>query len=412
MQKKFFDWVPSGRIVEGNQEVRRFTPGSGYFQIRLAEMFLRDRRHYWYGYIPMTITVSDFIYDDDQISVPIYIGNNLLKSIEKYVENEYVEYYNTNIIGPVPYLGSDVAFFLGLFRIQVSDLSLKLFDFIESLISSFDLSQLSSYLKIAGSVRTGLSDLLGIKEVQMQIGSRVVFNDLPGDPSGMREGYLLYVNSPFNQVQMDRLWVENDRLFTGESKRKLAPYQEHDYCLVKIVCRAKRNDYGILGFSQLFKAAQAEIFKNNIPQADQIFLSLVQKVSISPDLTQDHRFKLVQLYTANYEKQIEYYRKSRRTRNAENRIVRGPRASLDAPDVIKNLAFIAHKHRISKEAERGLLDIGANLDRVVGKSSNKADLTDQDLNNQLDELTLISQVNESTPTELVKAISLAMLHQA
>ena len=413
-QRSYFDWVPKERIAQEDRQAHVFEAGSGYFQIRLVEMFLRDKRHYWNGYIPMVVTLSDFIYDNKQISVPVYIGNNLLKSIETKVKDEYVEYINTSIIGPVPYNGGDISFFLGLFRIKISDISLNLFKFMEDLISTYKIPVLSSYLEVASSIKAGFEGILDIgKEVQMQIGNRIVFTDVSGEPHQMREGYLLNINCPYiqidQQIQSGRLWIERDRLWVRE-KSQTKPYEENDYCLLKIIHRHTRNDYGVLGFNDLFNKIRKEIFKNNREYAEHLFFSLIRQVAQSPDLTQEHQYELVQLYTGNYEKQIDLFLKT------NSRIVtpnfRGANDDLDAKNSIKAMAYFARKHRKFKKAEKGLLTIGENIDAILGKDYGTSDLNDEVLTRQLESLAKINTKIESTPTEFVDSISFAMRRQA
>ncbi len=404
-EKKFFSIIPAEKDLECKHQVSSLSPGEGYFQLRLSEMFLRDRRVYWNGYIPMLIALSEFSYAGKNISVPIYIGNNLLESIGNDLNQEEVEYYNTNILGPTPYLGGDLAFFLGLFQVQVSDLSLGLFSFVENLIGTFSIGQLGSYLKIAKSIKTGLSGLIGFKEVQMKIGNRTVFTAIENDPNQLREGYLLYINCPWDRVEPNQFQIKKDRLYGGNSEEKLEPYDAHDYCLVKVLCLSKRSDYSVLGFSDIYDQAITQIYKNHKKKADQIFQSLIQKISISPDLTQADRFGLIQVYCGNYEKQWEFFLKTQKRLTTSHPAVRGSIKSLNAPDTIKTMAFMANKNHMPRDIETGLLDIGKNMDQILGTPEPKGKLSDQDLNRQLEVLSSVSQVKKMIPGDLVKAIS-------
>jgi hypothetical protein len=397
-------------VIGGAPPQAEFEPEECYFQIRLSEMFLKNQRHYWQGFIPITIASVDFLHDGGVRCVPVYIGNIQLKAIQAPVQNEYVEYTNTNILGPYPYIGGEIGFFIGLFRTRVIDLSRQLFDFIEKIIKVFDVTQLSSYLKIADAIGSGLSELLEMKEhVQLQMGRRHVFTDRHGDPSRLRPGYLIYVNCPETELNPRHLWVKNGLLYFGEDPARLRPFQSHDFCLIEMIRRERRNDYTAMPFHRTYKCAQKEIFKGNTIEADRLFLSLIQQIASSPDLTRHHRFYLIQAYSGNFEKQVELYRQATGKISAAGAATRGPREGLNARDVLKKAARSAATRGFPPHVERALLDVSKHLNEFKGIGKPMADLTDDDLNNQLKMLVSINRFKEKDPVAILNALSLIML---
>lgn len=409
--RKLFGRLPTDHIVDAQDPSGEFEPQECYFQIRLAEMFLKNQRHYWQGYIPMAIANVDFIHDGDRRSVPVYIGNNQLKAIEAPLKDQYVEYMNTNILGPSPYQGGEFALFMGLFRMPVVNLSRQLFDFLEKIIKVFDVTQLASYLQIADALEAGLSGLLGVDgQVQLQMGRRHVFSDQKGDPSRLTPGFLVYINCPENEVPSDRLWVKNNLLYYGEDPSHLETFQSHDFCLIEVVRRESRNDYTTMPFHKVYRRAQEEVFKGNANEADRLFLSMIQQIAASPDLTRTHRFDLIQLYSGNFEKQVELYRETTGAIAKAGAASRGPRDALGARDVLKRAAKSAAKRELTAHAERALLDIGNHLDEVLEDGGPMSDLTDDDLNNQMARLSKINRTKEKDPEAIVAALAADMLN--
>ncbi|MEE4607128.1 MAG: hypothetical protein V2J65_38040 [Desulfobacteraceae bacterium] len=409
--RKIFNRLPVDQIVGVHPPPGEFEPEECYFQIRLAEMFLKNQRYYWKGYIPMAIANVDFIHDGSLCSIPVCIGNNQLKAIEGPIEDQYVEYMNTNILGPSPYHGGDFAIFIGLFRVQVADLSRQLFNFLETIIKAFDITQLTSYLQIADAVGAGLSGLLEMnQEVQLQMGRRHVFSDRRNDPGRLTPGFLVYINCPEEDLLPGKLWVENNLLFYGDDPSHLEPFKSHDFCLIEVVRRDTRNDYTTMPFHQIYRRAQNEVFKGNANEADRLFLSMIQQIAASPDLTRPHRFDLIQLYAGNFEKQVELYRKSTESIQRTGAASRGPRDALEARDVLKRAARSAAKGELTAPAERALLDIGSHLDEVVADDRPQSDLSDDDLNAQLARLSKISRTREKNPDTIVAALAADMLN--
>ncbi len=411
--RKLYFRVPGERVLEEGFSSREIQPGKSYFQIRLSEMFLRNKAEYGSGFVPLVVSVNDFIYDDKRREIPFFVGNQLLKSIDTYIKGEHVELRNTRIVGPAPYAGDDVSLFVGLFRVQVDNLAKKLFGFLDNIIGAFGLANLQNYLEIAKQVGDGLGGLMGLSELEMRLGVRDVFGDVENSPNRFREGYLVYVNCPENAMNADNLWVKDGRLFTGSSKNTIEAFKKHDYCLIRIDELKTRKDYRMLPFHGLWKKAQKNVWEENSAVAEWRFLSLIQKVEISPDLTKDHRQRLMQVYLANFESEKQTWSKIRgdaarrpfaNTRGAHRgKIYSSPRAE------IQKTASLACKAGIPKTAEKALMEISANWDRIPDLKGRPRDfeLTDEILDRQLNELALLSRIDSPDPSALADAIAFA-----
>ncbi|MFC1829748.1 hypothetical protein ACFL0O_09060, partial [Thermodesulfobacteriota bacterium] len=112
-ERKFYRRIPVEHVLGQECSDQAFEADKGYFEIRVSEIFLRNKREYFRSFIPLAIVLSDFIYDDRRESVPYFVGNQLLQVIEKYIEKKPVEFRSERAIGPVPYMGDDVSLFVG-----------------------------------------------------------------------------------------------------------------------------------------------------------------------------------------------------------------------------------------------------------------------------------------------------------
>ncbi|MGA2403792.1 MAG: hypothetical protein ABSG91_19145 [Syntrophobacteraceae bacterium] len=410
--RKFYVRVRDDHVLDENFSPRAFTRDESYFQVSLSEMFLEDRREYWQGFVPLGVIVSDFIYGGARQTVPFLVGNQILKGIEKYIEKEYVEYFNTRIVGPVPYMGDGVALFVGLFRSEVNNLAEKLFNVVEGLVGAFDVSRLSEYLEIAKPLGRGLSDLLGMQEVELRVGNRDVFNDKAGDPNQFKEGYLAYINCPAKKIVTGDLWVKDGRLVAGKDRESLDPFTAYDYCLVRLEHLSERNDYTTLPFHRRWETAQASIFDGNLARARSLLVDLVGQLAKSPDLTCEHRYHLMQVYKAQFEREVGFYSEvsgkgsepgavtSRGTGTGDSKEVLSPKAS------IQYAAQVAAKAGIPKDGVRGLLDISRNWESIflLAQQPEKADLTDSVLGSQMRALQSMSSSTTRDPEALADAI--------
>ena len=104
------------------------------------------------------------------------MSNQILSAVESLVKGQRVEYCNTTVAGPLPYVGDNVCIFVGLFRLAVSDLSKTLFGCIEQIADAFSIPGFSSYLSLAKVVTGVLPDLLGMKNMEFRFGTRDEFS--------------------------------------------------------------------------------------------------------------------------------------------------------------------------------------------------------------------------------------------
>ena len=115
---------------------------------------------------------------------------------------------------------------------------------------------------------------------------------------------------------------------------------------------------------------------------------LAREVAISPDLTNEHRFKVQLLYEANYEKEIERHNIIKEKRKREKpQATRGVRTGLTA---------------------KGIQGIGRHWNSIPYLSERAEDfeLTDEVINEQLLALSTLPTVRGEEAKELAKALAI------
>lgn len=317
--------MPDHHVQGQGAATADFAPDEAYFEIRLAEMHLRDKREYWAGYLPFAIVVSDFLYDGAIRTVPFFVGNRILGEIEREIGGGRVEYLNTRVAGPIPYMGDDVGLFVGLFRAQVDNLAKGLFALVDSMVGVFDVGQVSAYLGLARAVTDHLADLLDLPAVQLRLGTREEIG-----AGTFRSGYLAYVNCPDSELDRQNLWVRDDRLLHGEREAAARAYTKHDFCLVQISHRTERGDYRKLPFHRLWTEAKRLVAQDKIEQADALLPRLMEELAASPDFTTADRFNLQLLFKSNYEAEVEHRARLRPSAGVRGTITRRGGGDLDA----------------------------------------------------------------------------------
>jgi hypothetical protein len=418
--RKFYTTVQDNHIEDPSYGTAGIAKDKDYFRVRLSEMFLKDKTNYINGFIPMAVALNVFSYGGSQCTVPVLVGNQVLSTIDKYVKNETVEFRNVPIIGPVPHTGDDFSLFIGLYRVSVENLSKSLFGVIEKLVGAFNLANLSSYLGIAKHIGDGLVDLIGLKEVEMRLG---IMDTFGSGANTLRDRYLLCVNAPEHEVNSDRLWVKNGRLYEGDSIESNTVYNSHDYCLVRIERLETRPDITSLPFHQLFEESKAKIWDGNPPEAERLFLTLMRQLTNSPDLTVEDRGTLMETYLANYQQEKENYAGiTSRIDGRGEAVVRGTGGrdgksrTLSATASIQRVADMAEGIARQSERSEDLMSVHRRLNQLahnlkeiphLAVRDTPTDLDDAMLSEQFRSIKASQKIALARPEALAEALSLA-----
>jgi hypothetical protein len=270
-----------------------------------VETFIRNGREYFREFSPLAVLLTEFVYAQERRSFPFLVGSQALKDLQDYVAGAHVEFRNTRVVGPVPYVGDDVSIFLALCRTVTNDVSDHLFKLLDTITKTFDTTGLTRLVDIAGPLRSGLDDLLGMKNVELRLGHHVTFTEGAG-PYEFRPGYVAHANAAERTFEAATLWVKDGRLVRGETAQSATPFADADYCLLRIDRVAQRSDYVTLPFHRSWTDAKKSLFAGNADGAHRAFVNLVREVSISPDLTTEHRYRLMQAYTAQFERERDH----------------------------------------------------------------------------------------------------------
>lgn len=299
--------IPASRVVD-DTTASRFVSRQSYFEIRINEQFIRDRRDYWNNYNPLVVTLCDFIYDTTRTTVPFVVGPDLLSSIEQLDDGGRVRYLNTRVVGPTPYSGDDLAVFVGLFRTRTSPWAQHALGLIESVTRVFDPTKLSSgYLEIAGSILNGVEGMLGIgNDVDFRVGQRDVYT-APGLSGGnpLHPGYFAMIHVNERDVDVRRFWVRDNRLWVGDRADRLTPYVEHDFILWQLRSLDTRDDFETFDFHREWLKVQDRIWSGE-PAEDHI-RAVLHLLAVNRDIIRPHRNRLKLYYRRLYQEELGAY---------------------------------------------------------------------------------------------------------
>ena len=245
-----------------------------YFTVRLNEMFLRRIRLLWRKSYPVLHGFTEYAGQADHaIAGPGHLQELGDANLDRLITLNY------RLTGPTAYKGGEVSILVGLYSVPGQDAAKALISTISTL-ASFGGPQLGEAIQIAGLVKDGVDQILGLGDTKLQLGVRASFFS-GGNP--LRSGYYVGIAAPAAEIDIGRLWLNGGRLVTGSDPIQARSYEQHDYMVLSIERSDRRDDWPLLPGLSDFNAKFGAIMADNGLDADQ----KAQQLNVSwPTFTQ------------------------------------------------------------------------------------------------------------------------------
>lgn len=299
----FFDYLSRGKasshvtLAFPNEEALPVTGGPGYFQVRLKDMSLAFGREWHQNLVPATFLLADYNYGGKPIRHPFFVSNAMLSGLPAGVDAEKlrIRFRDTMVIGPTPYMGGDVALFVGLFKSVIADRRKDTFTIFEKLFGSVDIAGFSQYLAVANKLSETIFDCLASKDIQCVLAERRVV--IAGD-SPLRSSYLVMLGaSNGGAINTTGLVMHKGELMRQDGAAFSAP-DGLDFCVLSIERMALRDDYAALPFHAVWQQARAMAVVGKVAEAQALMLQCAAQIFASADLSEDHKVGLIEFYQA------------------------------------------------------------------------------------------------------------------
>lgn len=388
-----------------------FAADEHYFEIVLTQMHLQARREYWREFIPFSLAISEFDQSDGQVTLPFLVGHNLLGSHSDLVKGQMVQFRNTPVAGPLPYVGGDISMFVGLFRMVSVDLSKEFLTFVDNVAGLFDISRITSYIDIGKALNHSLSGLLGMKETELVFGVRNTFSAGRTAASPLLSGYYAIVNCPAERLDKNHLWVIDGELWHGRDRKTAERYRDHDFCLLQIGQRASRDSITTFPFWKLWTEIKLLVREQNRKQAKALMPSLARDVSSCADLTEADKTALLETFYLDFALLVE--RAADGGKKRAKAAVRDARSGHGDTDAVFQLGRAAEKAELigaPNEVRQSLRTLNTNLKKYAdgGLFGDHEEVTEEALGAQLTAVKS-AMSDRANPRQLADFIALDMV---
>lgn len=271
--------------------------GGGYFQVRLVDMSLAFGRQWHQEVVPATFVLADYNYGGKPIRHPFFVSNAMVDGLPTGImpATLRMRLRNTMVVGPTPYVGGDVALFVGLFKSVIADRRKEAFGIFEQLFSKIDVLGFSQYLNIANKLSETIFSCLGAADIECVLAERRVL--IQGEMPSSRTYLILLSSTDKQPVDTQGLSMHGDELIRKSGTRE-APPEDLDFCVLSIEHIAQRNDYAAFPFHALWQQARAKMVGAQVAEAQALMLECASQIFSSADLSEEHKVDLIEFYQA------------------------------------------------------------------------------------------------------------------
>jgi hypothetical protein len=229
--------------VIGARAATPFVANDDYVVVKLGSMFLRNSRVLWLKLSPLlhsTVTLPgrNAPRSDSAVIGPAQFGDLASAPADRSLV------LNQRLSGPAVWRGGDLAVAAGLFAVPKDQAASALLDTLGQL-ASFAAPGVKQVLDIAGIVKAGVESLIGLNGTKPVLGVKDALGDPATAPAGTeaRPCVLAGIAAPAADVDFDRLWVREGRLWQGRAADALTPYEQHDHLLLVVEKGPARQDW-------------------------------------------------------------------------------------------------------------------------------------------------------------------------
>ena len=269
-------------------------------QILVNDMYLSKEREWWVRYAPVAMVAPTYVYENEYKTSPVVIGPALFQQFSKDVGDGTI-IRNAPVTGLHPYQGGAVTLTVIFSKVDKQDNAEKVLDVLENFADiASPLSPtipFSSYLKIAGSVMSGMRVLLDLPKTQPILAYRETIN--PQINQALEPLHLALLDIPgLTNAEKSKFRVKDGQLYYGETEENAVPYRKSDFILLEIAQGSKRTDESTLAFYSLWEQTrrlglQSAKQDGMWVEAKSHFNTLKVAINESPELTKPDVKRLI-----------------------------------------------------------------------------------------------------------------------
>ncbi|MDX1414871.1 MAG: hypothetical protein R3293_11820 [Candidatus Promineifilaceae bacterium] len=241
-----------------------------YVRLRLARMFLKNRRVLFQTKYPVVNALTRFSGIDGLVEVNFVVKPELAGNGEESDLDDVVTLDQT-LLGPVLYRGGDMELMLGLYAAPADDWAQRFISLAEGISKLTLNATVTTAISVANTIKTSIVDSMSGDGLDLKLGldKELKENDW------LAPGHVVMIAAPDEEIDFGQLRVEDGELQTKAGK----VYADHDYIVLAIEITSQRSDWQALGYGRmwqsLLKTAAEEDDLERVKEAYQMFTAAI-----------------------------------------------------------------------------------------------------------------------------------------
>ncbi len=344
-------------------------PGEDYFRLVLAEMYLKDDKHWLRDVYPVVHSLVTLTYADQQVELPYVAGPGNMQNMTSSNLSTFLS-LNHPLTGLLPYRGGKVNLQAGLLAVPGSDTVGSLLKVLGDFAGMLVIPQLSTAIQVASKVSEGLQSIVNPASGTLHVGLQQAFGD-GGTSVPFASGYHVAIAAPPGTVDPSKLRVVNGRLQYGPPGTRDPVWGTFDYMLFKIEAISSRSDWASFTTinTQLNAAATALAEKDKVKALAYLESAKLAAVT-SPDFSQVDKYRVAEAIGRQYGKMVQTFeiKPVKRVPKPGEKAPKGPKAgpgAVPAPPAAAPIQPEVAVAAVGREKAGGRIRIEPDLLRYV-----------------------------------------------
>lgn len=290
-KQKILGAIPPDRVVPGIVE-KPITAGNGYYQIVLAQMYVRRDRVIRRTYYPAVQSIAKFDFGNDSKEVRTVISP-LNESGDGMPDADHITVRDQHLTPLIPFNGGSISLDMTLYAKKGGDGFEQFTIAMQEFSKVVTAAPISSITNTLAPINAGISALFDLDRDKMVAGFKQSFQS---ESRPLVPQYMVSINDTVDAIDVSQLYAINSQLRWGRigDIDDAVPFDSTDFLLVRVETTRLRDDWRNIGnietlAGEAISGVAAKGKGDSTEVEDGKIRAAILEAWTSPDLSEEQR---------------------------------------------------------------------------------------------------------------------------
>ncbi len=298
--------IDSSHVIDNTYDPQPLKAGENYFRLWLCEMCLAKDRECFKSWYPVVNSIVCLQFGDQKVNLPYIAGSLNLPNVDSNHMDSVIQ-LNHPMTALMPFNGGIVELTAGILSMEGEDYLNQCIKVMGDFANLLVVPQLSAALSVAEPIAKGVEELLGATNGKLRLGLHQAFvGEGGGGSNNLKAKYIAAILAEEEDLDVNNLWVMNDRLRYGISADNSKLLTGNTYMLFRIENRKERDDLEQLrSIREPFDEAMKALMNGEEERANTLLRTSILVAMTSSDLTKADRLRYAKALKAEFDEAKE-----------------------------------------------------------------------------------------------------------